>query len=80
MRDPDSVARAKLAGRILWQTRFRDRQPILLSEIAQLRFFAESDAEREMPPDELARLILARESKRMGYPPPVAAIWKARIN
>jgi hypothetical protein len=70
VRNEESDARIKLAGRILIQTRFGGRQPILLSEIAQLRFLAESDEEREMPLAGLALVVIERERDRMGYPRP----------
>lgn len=40
--------------------------PVTLNEIAELRFFAESDEERDLPLEELARVIMIRESRRMG--------------
>jgi hypothetical protein len=66
----DSKARLRLAVRILFQT-LRQAPPVTLNEIAQLQFLAESDEEREMPPDRLARRVIERESesKRMGMPP-----------
>jgi hypothetical protein len=47
-------------------------RPILLSEIAELRFLAETDEEREMPLRELVHTVLQRETRRMGirYPAP----------
>jgi len=63
----DSAARIKLAGRILMQLRLKAGQPLLLSEIAQLRFLAESGDELNLPLEELARTVIARESKRLGF-------------
>jgi len=65
-RTVESDARIKLAGRILLQLRTRIGQPLLLSEIAQLRFLAESDVESKMPLDQLAQTVIERERKRMG--------------
>lgn len=70
VRNEDSTARVKLAARILIQRRCGGGPPILLSEIAELRFLAESDEEREMPIEELAQVVIERERKRMGFPPP----------
>jgi hypothetical protein len=49
---------------------FRDGRPILLSEIAELQFPAESDEQRALPPEKLAVEIVKRESRRLGFPPP----------
>ncbi len=65
-RTQESDARIKLAGRILVQLRTRSGQPLLQSEVAQLRFLAESDEELKMPVDELAQTVIERERKRMG--------------
>lgn len=65
----ESAARIKLAGRILLQLRTGGGQPIIPSEIAHLRFLAESDEEGQMPLDKLAETVIWREGRRMGYPP-----------
>lgn len=65
-----SIARVKLAARVLIQLRCRSGQPLLQSEIAHLRFFAESADESAMPLEKLAIAIIERERGRMGYPPP----------
>jgi hypothetical protein len=78
VRNEESDTRIKLAGRILIQTRFGGRQPILLSEIAQLRFLAESDEELEMPLARLALVVIERERERMGYRRPGPEIGAAR--
>ena len=65
-RSVDSDGRIKLAGRILLQLRSKSGQPILQSEIAQLRFLAESNDEMQMPLDQLAQTVIERECKRMG--------------
>ena len=73
IRDEDSVARVRLAGRILKQIRCGGGQPIILSdlsEIAQLRFLAESNEEAEMPLDKLALKVIEREGMRMGISSP----------
>jgi hypothetical protein len=69
LRNEESVGRIKLAARILIQVRCGGGQPIILSEIAQLRFLAESDEELRMPFEQLARIVLERESKRIGFDP-----------
>ena len=67
--DADAKARIKLAGRILMQTTVQGGPPVTLNDIAELRFWAESDEERNLPPAKLAQIILEREQKRVGYPP-----------
>ena len=64
-RNEESTARLRLAWRIFREMSFRGR-PILLSEIAELRFLAETDEEREMPINELVLAVTQRELKRMG--------------
>jgi hypothetical protein len=71
----DSVARIKLANRILIQTRCGGGQPLLQSEIAQLRFLAEGEEESVMPLDKLAQKIIEREARRMGMPTPPDRRW-----
>ncbi len=68
-RSEESDARLRLAVRILMQMRCWDRQPILQSEVAELRFLAESEDEMKLPLGELAAAILRRETTRMGFPP-----------
>ena len=69
----ESIVRLKQAGRILVQTICGGGQPILLSEVAQLRLLAESDEERTiMPLAKLARVVIERERRRIGIPPPDA--------
>ena len=58
----DRAGRDSLAGRITTI----DLGPLLLREIAQLRFLAESDVESKMPLDQLAQTVIERERKRMG--------------
>jgi hypothetical protein len=65
----DSVARIKLVWRIMRQRMLGDSYPVLLSEIAELRFLAESDDERAMSDEDLARAVLNRECRRMGFDP-----------
>jgi hypothetical protein len=77
--DPDSAARLKLAGRILTK-RLGGGPPVLLSEIAQLRFLAESDEERAMPIDRLARRVIERERERSGVRFPTDGLWRTRQN
>ena len=60
--------RVKLAVRILLGVR-RQGPPVTLNQIAELRFLAESDEERDMPVERLARIIIERESKRAGKAP-----------
>lgn len=57
--------RVKLAARILRGMR-RQGPPVTLNQIAELRFLGESDEEREMPVERLARIVIERESKRAG--------------
>jgi hypothetical protein len=66
MNGDDSTARLRLAARILMRRMRTGQPPVTLEEIAQLRFWAETDEEREMPIENLARAILLRESKRNG--------------
>ena len=63
--DEDCRGRIRFAARILFQS-LRKAPPLTLNEIAQLRFLAISDEEQEMPVEKLARIVLERESKRMG--------------
>jgi hypothetical protein len=58
----------KLAARVIVQLRCRSGEPLLPSEVAQLRFFAESEAE-SMPLEKLALTIIQRERERIGHPP-----------
>jgi len=69
IRDEESIARVRLAARVIVQLRCRSGQPLLPSEVAQLRFFAESEEESAMPLEKLALTIIERERSRMGYPP-----------
>jgi hypothetical protein len=79
--DPESAARINLAGRILARRMSGgDGPPVLLSEIAQLRFLAESDEEREMPIERLAVVVIDRERRRMGIRPPHHGLWGSRQN
>ena len=68
-RNEELIARVKLATRVLLQVRYHSGQPLLQSEIAHLRFFAESEEEAAMPLEKLAVTILERERTRVGYPP-----------
>lgn len=68
-RNEESMARIRLAWRIFREMRLGGR-PILLSEIAELRFLAETDEEREMPVKELVLAVTKREMKRMGIRDP----------
>jgi hypothetical protein len=69
IRDDESIARVKLAVRVLLQVRCRSGQPLLPSEVAQLRFLGESEEESVMPLEKLAITIIERERDRMGIPP-----------
>ena len=60
--------RVKLAARILLGIG-RQGPPATLNQIAELRFLAESDEERDMPVERLARVVIERESKRAGKAP-----------
>lgn len=60
--------RFKLAACILLAMR-RQGPPATLNQIAELRFLAESDEERDMPVERLARIVIDRESKRAGKLP-----------
>jgi len=68
-RNEESMARIRLAWRIFREMSLGGR-PVLLSEIAELRFLAETDEEREMPIRDLVLAVTQRELKRMGvrYP------------
>jgi len=52
----------------------------MLSEIAHLRFLAESDEEMAMGPDRLAQTVIEREGRRMGIPLTWAGKWPAGNN
>ena len=80
LRNKESEARIKLAGRLLVQMKSGDRQPILPNEIAQLRFLAESKEESEMPLDRLAQTIIERERNRMGIQFPEIGLGSSRRN
>jgi len=80
MVNKESAARVRLAGRILTQWKYRGGQPIVPVEIAQLRFLAESDEEREMPIEKLALAVIERERRRIGYPPPEPGFQAGRRN
>lgn len=69
MVNENAKARIKLAGRMIMQATVKGGPPVTLDDIAQLRFWAESDGERDLPPAQLARIILLREQERLGYPP-----------
>jgi hypothetical protein len=60
----DSTARLRSAARILMRRIGTGRPPVTLEEIAQLRFLAETDEEREMPIEKLAEAVILREVKR----------------
>ena len=62
-------ARIRLAARILLHKLRGGAPPATLEDIARLRFLAETDAEREMPVEQLARVVVLREQKRMGIVP-----------
>ncbi len=66
----EASRRIRLAGKILIRRGFENGPPVLLSEIAQLQFLAESDEERALPAEKLAVIVIERERKRMGHPPP----------
>ncbi len=70
MKDKAAEERIRLAGRILLHKLRSGAPPATLDDIARLRFLAETDAEREMPIEQLARVVLQREQKRSGFPPP----------
>ena len=74
----ESVARVKLAARVLLQVRYHSGQPLLQSEIARLRFFAECEEEAAAPLEKLAITIIERERTRMGYPPQSASGFTGR--
>ena len=76
----DRGSRLRLAGRILMRRMGKGQPPVTLEEVAQLRFLAESDEEREMPIEKLAAAILERESRRRGYPPPGSESASERRN
>jgi len=78
--DAESAARIKLAGRILARGMSGGGPPVLLSEIAQLRFLAESDAERAMLIEKLAVAVIDRERRRMGIRHPQDGLWGSRQN
>jgi hypothetical protein len=80
LRNEESEARIRLAGRVLVQTVFAGGPPVLLSEIAQLRFFAESDEERAMPVEQLARIIIERERRLMGIALPEVRLRRGGLN
>jgi hypothetical protein len=65
----ESRARLKLAWRIFRQRRLKDGRPVLLSEIAELRFLAETDEERAMTDEALAQAVTQRELRRLGIDP-----------
>jgi len=67
--DEQSRSRLKLAGRVLLQLSCGGGQPLLLSEIAELQFLAESGEERNLPLDQLERAIIKRETRRSGVRP-----------
>jgi len=68
MRNEESDKRVKLAGRILMRMRCGAGPPILPSEIAHLRFLAESEEELAMSVEQLVVSVLDREHRRMGIP------------
>lgn len=72
-------ARIDFVGRLILR-RLSAGPPVTLEEIAQLRFLAESDAEREMPVEELARVVLMRERQRLGLPAPETQNQARRMN
>jgi len=80
VRNKDSAARVKLAGRILTQIRRGEGQSIVFDEIAQLRSLAESAEEFAMPVDQLAQTVIERERKRMGIPSPQHGDWPTGRN
>jgi hypothetical protein len=66
MSGDDSMARLRLAKRILMQKLGTGQPPVTLGDIAQLRFLAETDEEREMPVEKLAAAVIQRETKTKG--------------
>lgn len=69
MKDKDAEERIRLAMRFMLHKLRGGSPPVTLEDIARLRFLAETDAEREMPVEQLARAVLQREQRRKGYPP-----------
>ena len=69
MKDAAAEDRIRLAARILLRKIRTGAPPTTLEDIARLRFLAETDAEREMPVEQLARVVIEREQSRKGYPP-----------
>jgi hypothetical protein len=63
MSGEDRAARLHLAKRILMGRIGSGQPPVTLEDIAQLRFWAETDEERAMPIEKLADAILRRERK-----------------
>ena len=63
--DADSLVRVQLACHILYESVARTQGAVTPEQIAELRSFAESEEEREMQLDELARAIVRREQARM---------------
>jgi len=80
VRNKESEARIKLAGRILIRIRCGGGPPILPDEIARLRFLAECDRELAMPVEALAQVIIGRERARMGIPRPAYGIGPIDVN
>ena len=63
--DCDSFVRVQLACHILYESVARAPGGVTPEQIAELRSLAETDAEREMQLDELARVIVHREQMRL---------------
>ncbi len=76
----EASRRIRLAGKILIRRGFGNGPPVLLSEIAQLQFLAESDEERALPAEKLAVIVIDRERTRMGHPPPSEGLRRISNN
>jgi len=63
--DSDPLVRVQLACHILYESVARNPGGVTPEQIAELRGLAESDEERDMQLDELARAIVRREQTRM---------------
>jgi hypothetical protein len=70
MKDGDREVRVRLAARILFRKLGKGQPPVTLEEIAQLRFLAETEEEREMPIEKLAQAVIGRELRGKAFRPP----------